>query len=130
MTYLKLLTGKMVYLAAPYSDENKIIIEQRMKVFCQTDSKLMKAGVFTMSPLMKHFILQYEKLPGDWEYWQHYSRDMLKRADAMIVVMLPGWAASLGLTEEIRDAKALGLPIYYIDENLMLLGEEQYQHEG
>jgi hypothetical protein len=122
--YLKLLTGKMIYLAAPYSSHDKEVIEQRVKALCKVDAKLMKHGVFTMTPLSKHFILKYESLPGDWEYWQHYSRMMLKRADAVIVVALPGYTLSIGLSEELRDAHDLGLSIYYIDEDLLLLGEE------
>lgn len=57
----------MIYLAAPYSDKDPLITGERIANFCQVDAVLMSKGLHTISPLSKHFILAYGKLPGSWD---------------------------------------------------------------
>lgn len=113
-TQLHELVGLMVYLAAPYSDPVKAVVEYRMQGFCEVDAILMERNVFTCSPLSKHFILQYRALPGDWAYWGGYSENMLKRCDSMIIITMPGWETSTGVAGEIEIAKRISIPIYLI----------------
>ena len=107
---------KLSYLAAPYTDKDKAVVEERMKKICIADSKLMKAGVYTVSPLMKHFILGYADLPGSFEYWRDYSMTLLCTVDQVIVLMLDGWKESEGVQAEIKVATDVGIPIVYLNE--------------
>jgi nucleoside 2-deoxyribosyltransferase len=106
---------KVVYLAAPYSDPDPRVIEERMEQFCRTDSVLIKKGFSTVSPLYKHFMLKYCDLPGDWEYWRNYSLELLERSDALFILELDGWDKSTGVTHEIESAGALKIPVYGIN---------------
>lgn len=108
------LRGKLVYLAAPYSDPNKDIVRQRMAMFTQIDGIMHNAGIFTVSPLEKHHTLEQTKLPSDWGYWESFGRALLSKCDALAVIMMPGWKESVGVQGEIQIAKFIGLPIYYI----------------
>jgi len=108
----------IVYLASPYSHDDVRVVKQRIEKLCRVDAKLMKQNIYTVSPLMKHFIIEYESLPGDWDFWQKYSQELLKHVSAVIVLMLPGWITSAGVKEEIIEAEELGLKVYYIDEEL------------
>lgn len=106
---------KMAYLIAPYSHEDKAVIEHRMKQICMADAHLMEQGYYTMSPLFKHFILQYRSLPGDYNYWGDYSRNMLPRCDEAIVIKLDGWDKSVGVADELALADELRKPIRFVD---------------
>lgn len=107
----------LVYLAAPYSAPTKEQIEARMGLFCQMDADLIAQGINTVSPVSKHFILEYRDLPGNWAYWGKYSELLLNRCDAMVVLCLDGWYESTGVRAEIEIAKAKGIPIIYLNED-------------
>lgn len=106
--------AEMLYLAAPYSGSKEQTAE-RMEKFCQVDAQLMKDGYFTVSPLLKHFTLEYADLPGSWEYWEDYAQELMNRCEAMIVIKLPGWEESKGVQGEIKMAVIAGKPIIYFD---------------
>lgn len=106
--------SELIYLAAPYSG-SKEQIEQRIKEFCKVDALLMKDGYFTVSPLLKHFTLEYANLPGTWEYWEEYSTQLMMQCKAMIIIKLDGWQESSGVAGEIRIAERNKVPIIYYD---------------
>ena len=105
------------YLAAPYSHSDPSVVEARITALCKVDAKLMRDGIYTVSPLLKHFVVAHENLPTDYEYWRGYSEALLCNVDTMIVVTLDGWRESIGVTAEIEMAKALDIAIRYVDEN-------------
>jgi precorrin-6x reductase len=77
-----------------------------------------------VSPLSKHFILPYGDLPGDWEYWENYSVQLLKRCDAVFVITdIQGWEKSTGVQGEITAAKELGIPVYAVTSKGEIVGE-------
>lgn len=104
------------YLAAPYSHPDQSVVNQRMETLCKVDAQLMKRGIFTVSPLLKHFIVHHADLPTDWAYWKNYSDALLCAVDQMIVVMMDGWQESVGVTAEIKMANDLGIPVVYVNE--------------
>jgi hypothetical protein len=104
------------YLAAPYSHPDKKVVEKRMETLCKVDALLMKKGTFTVSPLLKHYIVHHADLPTDWNFWQNYSYALMCAVDQMIVVMIEGWAESVGVQAEIEMAKRFDIPIIYVNE--------------
>lgn len=108
--------GTLVYLAAPYSHPDKAVVEARMEALCKTDAILMSRGIYTNSPLMKHYIIHHSDLPGDWSYWQNYAKTMLRHCSSMFVLTLDGWKESTGVQAEIELAKMFDIPVFYIDE--------------
>lgn len=114
----------IAYLASPYSDPDPAVIAHRMEILCKVDAKLMARGIHTVSPLLKHFIIQYESLPGDWAYWKDYSNNLLHVVDMVIVVCQPGWRQSVGVLAEIEIANKLNLLITYVNENGDIIDKE------
>src|SRR5690606_31871592 len=98
------------FLSAPYTG-SKEEIENRIKLLCLVDSVLMKNGEFTVSPLYKHFMLKFSDLPGSWEYWKSYSKELLLKCDKMIVLTIPGWETSTGVSGEIKYARENNIPV-------------------
>lgn len=108
-------SAALVYVAAPYSDRDPVIIAARMSAFDKAIADMLTAGdVFPISPLMNHAILGKHNIPGNWAFWQHYSRRLLARCDAVIVLDLPGTSTSTGVQGELDLARTLHLPISYI----------------
>jgi hypothetical protein len=101
------------YLAAPYSHPDKAVIEQRMEQVCKAAADLTMEGKLVVSPLMMHFVLQHRSIPGTWNFWGRYSAAMLARCTEMVVLMLPGWETSEGVTAELKLAEAAKLPVSY-----------------
>jgi hypothetical protein len=54
-------------------------------------------------------------MAGDWKRWAKVDEEYIGVSSAMYVLCLKGWDKSVGVTEEIKIAKRLGIDIYYID---------------
>ena len=102
------------YLAAPYTG-SKLETSERMRLFYRADAILMKKGVFTVSPLLKHPIVEVHDIEGTWDYWRDYSHKLIACCDAVIVLMIDGWAISTGVQAEIAHAMTLGKEVIYME---------------
>lgn len=105
----------MIYLAAPYTHPDSDVVTQRMALFSIIDAKLAKQGLFTVSPLSKHFIKMYTDIPLTWDFWKEYSEKLMEKCDALYVIMLDGWEESEGVQGEIEMAKKMSKEIKYLD---------------
>jgi len=56
-------------------------------------------------------------LPKDWQYWQDYLKVMLPRCEEVWVVMIEGWASSVGILAEVQLAKELGKVVRFVWPN-------------
>lgn len=107
----------LIYVAAPYSHPESAVVAERMDMFTRTMAKLIEDGHHPVSPLMNHYLAERIKVnfPLNWTYWEDYSRKLLDRCDSMIVITMPGWRKSTGVTAEIEMAEAVGKPITYME---------------
>jgi hypothetical protein len=103
---------ELIYLAAPYTDDNENIVEERVAAVCRVDAVLMERGTFTFSPLLKHFVRKHGNLPGDWNYWQDYCRVTLPKCSQVYVLALDGWEESVGVREEMKLAEMLKIQVF------------------
>jgi hypothetical protein len=109
-------SASLAYIAAPYSHPDPVVVAQRMSAFDFEVAKLLlQSMTFPVSPLLNHGIIGRHKVPGNWEFWQHYSRRLLARCDELIVLMIPGWEESEGVQGEIAFAKSLHMPIRFVE---------------
>ena len=105
----------LCYLAAPYSDPNPSVIEQRMEQVSRAQAHLIKQGFMVVTPLSAHYLLKYQDLPGDWVYWRDYGTALLRACDNFILLPLPGWENSIGVNAEISIARDLDMPCFQCD---------------
>jgi hypothetical protein len=106
---------KLIYLAVPYSHFNREVVELRFKAVNKVAAKLMAGGAFVFSPISHTHPIAKEGLPKGWDYWEPYDRLMISKCDMMMVLKLPGWEDSVGVTEEILIAMELKIPVIYIE---------------
>jgi hypothetical protein len=104
----------LVYLASPYSHPDPAVRLQRFHEACRKAADLMHHGFLVFSPIAhSHSIAVGWGLPLGWEYWEDFDLRLISTCDEMIVLMLPGWQDSVGVTQEIGIAANLGKPIHY-----------------
>lgn len=104
----------MIYVASPYSHHDPAVRRRRFEDVCHYVAKRMLQGAVVYSPIThSHPICERFNMPVDWNFWAHFDRCMIQRADALEVLMLDGWIRSTGVTAEIQFARGLGLPIAF-----------------
>lgn len=105
----------MIYLASPYSHVDPAIRAQRFRDVCRAAVALIKTGQEVFSPIAYSHALVEHGLPIDWSFWKQHDRHHLSHCDEVVVLMLDGWEASVGIREEVRIAEELNKPVRYID---------------
>ena len=109
-------TSEVIFVSAPYTHSDKDVVNYRMKVVTETLAQLASIGKVGISPLLMHFCLNTGiQLPSDFEFWKNYSLTLLSKSDLVMVLLLPGWAESEGVKEEINLAYELKIPVIYQD---------------
>ncbi len=107
----------MIYLASPYSSPDPLIMKTRFLLAEQVTASFLTRGVYIYSPIVHcHELSSKYELPGDFAFWQGYNFDMLRRADSLAVLAIPGWKESVGVQEEIRFARLAGVPIQAVND--------------
>lgn len=105
----------MIYLASPYTHENKEIEELRFREICRVAADLIYRGMIIYSPIAHcHPIAKTNNLSTSYKYWKIHNIDMLHLAKKLMVCKMEGWEGSVGVQNEIQIAKELGLEIEYI----------------
>jgi hypothetical protein len=105
----------MIYLASPYSHPDSVVRAQRHRDVCRAAVALIKLGHAVYSPIAHSHALVEHGLPIDWSFWERHDRNHLAHCDEVVVLMLDGWEASVGVREEVRIANEINKPVRYID---------------
>ena len=100
---------KLVYIAGPYRAETTKEVAINI-----SNAKLVRAlathrGWFPVIPHANTGHME-ESVSRPDQFWLNGTMEMMRRCDA--VLLCPGWATSSGTKAEIREAQALGIPIY------------------
>jgi hypothetical protein len=105
----------MIYLASPYSDKSKRVMEKRYLEACRVVGRLTKKGLVVYSPIVHfHVVAGLCKLPTDQNFWRNIDFEMLGYASKLYILKIPGWKTSKGVLEETQFADVRYIPIVYI----------------
>jgi hypothetical protein len=108
----------MWYLASPYSDPSPAVREFRFVSACRAAALLMSQGQNVYSPIAhSHSICVHggQPLPQDGAFWLWRDMAILKHCERMVILPLPGWAASNGIMEEAAFARRNDIPIVFME---------------
>ncbi len=106
----------MIYLAQPYSDQNKAIMERRYQQGMEAVARIVDQKHIIYSPIVHcHAVAVKYKLPRDADWWMAYNLEFLRLADEMWILRLEGWECSRGVNAEIIAAEAMQKPIRHVD---------------
>lgn len=109
----------MIYLAGPYSHQDRMVMEDRAWRLTIAAARIMRAGRTVYSPITHGHAVQRhlpEELRKDHRFWLRHDMEFLTRATELWVLTLEGWQESRGVQWEIATAKALGIPVKEIAE--------------
>jgi hypothetical protein len=104
----------MIYLASPYTHTEASVRDSRFDAACKATAELVRGGLVVFSPIVHGHPLVRFDLPIEWEYWERFDHEYLRRCDCMVVLMLDGWRESRGVQAEISLASKLDLRIDYV----------------
>lgn len=103
------------YLGSPYSHKNPAVRHARYLAARQTLQEYLERRVWTYSPIVHcHHLAVEGGLPTDAKFWEEYDFAMVRASKGLLVLMLPGWAESVGLGGEIEYAREALISVTYI----------------
>lgn len=109
---------KVVFVAAPYFDLDKKIIEQRVHLVSRYCTHLLSKKICVLSPIVfGSTILEHFVLPNDFSYWDNISYQYIDLSTEVHILMLNGWSHSRGIKNEMIYAKQNNKNIVYISQN-------------
>ena len=106
----------MVYLAGPYTHRLRRIRDSRYEELTRISARLLSDGIINFSPIthshnQQHYLSDF---CTTFDYWRRNDLAFLSRCDEIWVSLIDGWDKSYGVKEEIKFAKANGIPVKYI----------------
>lgn len=106
----------LVYVASPYTHIDPAEVERRYREISRVCAKLVASGVMAISPVTYgHTLLEHYTMPGDWDFWMNFCISLLSKCDKLMVVKMPGWETSRGVTAEIKFAQENGIEVEFIE---------------
>ena len=108
---------RLVYLAGPYSHQDKDIVQQRVNNYAAAVAYFMNTAenIYVFSPVLQCFhVANRHKLPHDFSFWAERDFFMIKKSTAMWVLTLDGWQESYGLSQELEYAESINRDILYV----------------
>jgi len=105
----------VIYVGSPYSNSDDSIRIKNFEIVSRYTAKLIAAGHTVFSPISYgHTMLDFCDMPTDFNFWNNFCLAFLSKCDELIVLMIPGWEKSIGLTAEINYCNVNNIPITYI----------------
>lgn len=106
----------MIYVASPYTgtDEEK---EWRYTAVCNfCEWRYWQFGEYVYSPIAHwHPINTRSGHQTKFELFERMDCHFISRCSGMYVLRLPDWQESIGVTLEVKHAKAMRLQIVFVD---------------
>lgn len=108
--------SKIIYLASPYSHEDKHVRELRYLQITEYAAKQVAAGNIVFSPITYgHVLSEHVDMPTTFDFWANFCLTFLDKCEEMHVLKLDGWDLSKGIAEEESYCRDNNIPIKYID---------------
>lgn len=114
----------MLYLCSVYSyrpegisdEEHMTLMHKRYAYARKRTHEFLIEGMCVFSPITHcHPMAQTHVMPRTWSFWGKLDRQFIEASDGLLVLKMPHWEESEGITAEIQWAKELGLPIDYLE---------------
>ena len=111
----------MIYLASPYSHPQEDVERDRYRLTSLATMHLISVGMNVYSPICySHPLIETDRQLGSsrdasairqFEFWRSYDLHMLSLSSRVLVLQLPGWDTSRGVSAEMQFALLRGIPV-------------------
>lgn len=113
---------KRIYLAQPYTSHyplpemREVVMQARYEDGVAATAWLMTQGYVPFSPIAhSRSIALIHDLPHGWDFWRHQDLNHIAACDEVLVLAIPGWRESAGVTAEIQFAHDCEIPVRYLN---------------
>ena len=112
--------SSMVYLAAPYTHDDREIVEARVSETAYIAGEILaltKKPIFAPT-VMGHAIEKVIAEKGhtiSYDAWVEIGLAALKKCDLMLIALISGWEESAGVEREVSYAITWGIPIKCVE---------------
>lgn len=106
-----------IYIASPYTHKDEYMVQKNFEVVELYIAQQLKEQPRTtlFSPIVHtHALSNKYSVRTEFEYWSNHNFNMIKSADKLKVLCLPGWEHSKGVKCEIDYALSINCPVSYI----------------
>lgn len=101
----------MIYVASPYTHPDPQVRATRARVAEVFSVDMVMKGHHVYSPIASwHHLATRFQMPKEYTFWRLFNISLLKKADELWVLDIPGWEKSVGVTDEIREAVDRAIP--------------------
>lgn len=107
--------SEVAYLATPFSHPDGEVERLRWRAVTWTAHWLFQQGQFVYSPITHNIPFSEWGMRGSFDHWCTFDLSMLSRCDKVLVLTLPGWKESIGVTTEIAHAQEKGIPVEHLE---------------
>lgn len=108
---------KLIYLASPYSHEDRAVRNERFAMACIAAATMMRQGMMVYSPIAHtHSIAECGELPKGHQFSREFDERMIATCDELWVLMLPRWEKSDRVRRQVEYARSIGKPISLVLE--------------
>jgi hypothetical protein len=120
-----MLNSKPIYLASPYTHDDKAVREARFEQVATVLHQLSQEEWLVFSPIVHTVPLQDKTGAGTtWQYWKEIDEAWIECCQAVWVCTMPGWMASVGVSAEITHAQKCGIPVRFVCPYSLRVTEE------
>lgn len=114
----------MKYLCSVYSyqpegvakEDMPALMQKRYEYARKRTSAILLTGACVFSPITHcHPMAQAHTMPREWDFWGHLDMQFIEASNGILVLKMPHWEQSKGITAEIKHAESLGLPVVYLE---------------
>ncbi len=109
------MTG-YTYLVSPYTHADPVVRHARYMQAVNATAALMDQGRVMFSPIAHTHNIEFYGFiePKSGAFSKAQDEPLLRHAENVVVLTIPGWQESSGVQWEIGLASELGLPVEYI----------------
>ena len=109
----------MIYLASPYTHDDPAVRHDRYWQATLCTAHFARAGIAIYCPIHYGHTLSttHTGIPKTHEYWMSVCLPILRGAERLYVLTLPGWKESRGIKEELDEAEERNLHVCLVDED-------------
>ena len=130
----------MIYLASPYTHDDPAIKHSRYRQASLCTAHFARIGISIFSPIHYGHTLStmHERIPHTHEYWMTVCLPILRGAERIYVLTIPGWKESKGIRDELDEGEKLELPVVFVQPDftvwatnyILLRGVMEMPHES
>lgn len=104
-----------IYIALPYTDDDKNIVEERVVIAMKYAATLFQKGEYAFSVVVHcHEMSKRFNMPKTYDFWKHYCEIMIKNCKEVHLLQIEGYKESVGCAGEIEIANNFAKPVYEI----------------